>query len=225
MASFEQHLNGAVIASGVIIVPLHSAGLLSVEGSFIMLFLGMIGGVLPDLDSDSSKPLQVVFKVISIFAPLLVLLTFKQSFPLVVMIAIWVLASLLLHLILFRSFIALTTHRGIIHSIPMGVLFAQLTTAFFLYNLHYELAFATLAGFFILYGYLVHLLLDEIVSLNALGLRVKHSIGSAFKLFDFKNWRGSIVLYLLIAFFAYKIPFYREIFVEILNVIKSIKIY
>jgi hypothetical protein len=225
MASFEQHLNGAVIASGVIIVPLHSAGMLSIEGSFIMLSLGIIGGILPDLDSDSSKPLQIVFKIISIFAPILVLLTLKQSFPLIVMIAIWIFASLLLHLILFRSFIALTKHRGIIHSIPMGILFGQVTTAVFLYKLHYELAFATLAGFFILYGYLIHLLLDEIVSLNALGLRIKHSFGTAFKLFDFKNWIGSIILYILIALFAYNIPFYEEGFIQIFNVLKSIKIY
>jgi len=225
MASFEQHLNGAVITSGILIVPLHSAGILSIDGSFMMLLLGIIGGVLPDLDSDSSKPLQIIFKIISIFAPLLLLLTFDTQLPLIGMIGIWIVSTLFLHLVLFRAFLALTTHRGIIHSVPMGVLFAQLTTAYFLYKLHYDLAFASLAGFFILYGYLTHLLLDEIVSLNALGLRVKHSFGSAFKLFDFKNWRGTIVLYLLILFFTYNIPFYKEIFIEILNVIKSIKIY
>jgi hypothetical protein len=225
MASFEQHINGAVIASGVIIAPLHSAGLISIDGSFVMLFLGMVGGVLPDLDSDSSKPLQIAFKIISIFAPLLVLLHLGKEFPLLILIAIWILSSLLLHLILFRSFIALTRHRGIFHSIPMGILFAQLTIALFHFNLHYGVEFSTIAGFFLFYGFIIHLLLDEFVSLNALGLKVKHTLGSAFKLFDFKNWRGSLILYLLIAFFAYMVPVSLDIFEKMFDVYKGMKFY
>ncbi len=225
MASFQQHVNTAVITTGVIVTPLHSAGLLNITQAFIILAVGLLGGILPDLDSDNSKPVQIVFKIFSIFSPLIVLLTVAKDFSLLNMIFVWFISSLLLHLILFKFFLSLTRHRGVIHSIPMGVLFGQLTTVFFLFTLEFDIVFSSIAGAFLFFGFLTHLILDEIISLNSLGLRVKRSIGTAFKLYDTKNWRGSIIIYVLIAVFAYYIPFTSDPFINIFHILKDTKFY
>jgi len=224
MASFEQHVNGAVVATGVAIVPLYSASLLNVNQSLIVLALGIIGGVLPDLDSDNSKPLQIVFKIFSIFLPLIILLSLFEHSSLVKLIGYWLLASVLLHLTVFKLFIKLTVHRGIFHSIPMGVVFGQITTYLFLNSLHYNLIFSTLAGIFISFGFMVHLLLDELVSLNALGLRVKKSFGTAFKLYDKNNIFGTLVLYIIIGLLFYFTPIKQDIFMQIFEIMKNVKV-
>jgi len=225
MASFEQHVNGAVIATGVVIVPLHTASLLNVEQSLIALALGLVGGILPDLDSDNSKPLQIVFKIFSIFLPLIFLLSLFGESTLFELMIYWILSSFILHITLFKIFTTITIHRGVIHSIPMGILFGQITTYFFYTAFGYELIFSTLAGLFLTYGFFIHLLLDELVSLNALGLKMKKSFGTAFKLYDTNNIFGTLFLYILVIGFFFLIPINTDVFMEIFEIMKSVKVY
>ena len=53
---------------------------------------------------------------------------------------------------------------------------------------------AWLAGGFLFIGYLTHLILDEIYSVDVLGNRIKRSFGTAFKLFDRRNMTGSALM-------------------------------
>lgn len=224
MASFEQHVNGAVISSGVIIVPLHSASIIDSSQSLIVLGLGLIGGVLPDLDSDNSKPIQIVFKIISIFFPLIVILAIENELTLVYLVAYWLLSTLILRITLFQLFISLTTHRGVFHSIPMGIVFAQITMIIFYKLFEFDFLFSTIAGIFLFFGFIVHLLLDELVSLNALGVRIKKSFGTAFKFYDKNNLLGTVLLYIFIIGFFFFIPIKLDIFLDIFEVIKNIKL-
>ena len=224
MASFEQHVNGAVIATGVVIAPLYSASLIDATQSIIVLALGIVGGVLPDLDSDNSKPIQIVFKMFSIFFPLIVLLSISKNLSLAYLIGFWLISTLVLRLTIFKLFLLLTSHRGIFHSIPMGVVFGQITTIIFYKFLHYDLIFSTIAGIFLLFGFLVHLLLDELVSLNALGMSIKKSFGTAFKLYDKNNLLGTLMLYIFIGAFFYFIPVRGDVFIDIFNVLKGVKL-
>jgi len=223
VASFEQHVNTALIATGILVVPLHASGLLSINESLVVLLMGVIGGVLPDLDSDNSKPIQIVFKMCSIMLPLIILLLAPFKISIVYTLAIWVGSAIFLHFTIFRTFLLLTSHRGVIHSIPMGFLFAQVTTLVYLELLNKELYFSLLAGFFIFFGFLIHLILDEIFSINALGLHVKRSFGTALKFYDKNNIAGSVVLYILIAITLFFIPIEKDLYLYIFNTIKEIK--
>ena len=225
MASFEQHVNGAVIATGIMIVPLHSASLLNVEQSLIALALGLVGGILPDLDSDNSKPLQIVFKIFSIFLPLIILLSLFGESTLFELMGYWILSSFILHITLFKIFTTITIHRGVVHSIPMGILFGQITTYIFYTSFSYDIVFSTLAGLFLTYGFFIHLLLDELVSLNALGIKMKKSFGTAFKLYDVNNIFGTLFLYILVIGFFFLIPINTDVFIEIFEVMKNVKVY
>ena len=224
MATFEQHVNVAVIATGVLIVPLHSSGILDVSQSIAVLGLGLIGGLLPDLDSDNSKPIQIVFKILSIFLPLLILLAIPVELSILKMIIAWVVASLVLHLTVFKLFLSLTVHRGIFHTIPMGILFGQLTTAMFYYVIGSDLTFSTIAGIFITFGFFIHLLLDEFISLNALGLRMKKSFGTAFKLYYKHNILGTAILYLLVVASYFVLQIDNDIFNNIYTILKNSKV-
>lgn len=225
MASFEQHINGSVVATGVFIIPLHDAGLLDISQSIIVLALGIVGGILPDLDADNSKPIQIVFKILSIFLPLLALLTFSPDVPLSYLGIIWILLGFILHLTLFKFLLSLTHHRGVFHTIPMGVFFAQIVFFIFERTLGFSLEFSTLSGLFLFYGFIIHLLLDELVSLNVFGIRVKHSFGTALKLYDKHNLKGTTLLYIVIISFFLLVPIDNELFVKVLDVMSNVEFF
>jgi len=215
LASFEQHINVAVVATGLTIVPLHTAGLLDVSQSLIALSLGVFGTMLPDLDSNQSKPTQIVFKMVSIFLPLIVLVSIPNPLSIFNIIGIWVVSSLLLHYLFFKIFLSITSHRGIFHSIPMGVFLAQITVYIFYNFSTADRSFSLFAGFFILFGFLIHLLLDEIFSINVFGMELKRSFGSALKIYAKNNMFGTLLLYILIGTMYYTINFDDNLYIKL----------
>ena len=223
MASFEQHLNSAVVATGVAIAPLYSSNLIDMDQALGLLVFGIFGGVLPDIDSENSKPLQVCFKILSIFLPLVAILTLLDSLSISKMLAIWGVSSLLLHFIIFRLFINITSHRGIFHSIPMGLLYSLGIYFIFSKLLEFDMLYSMLCGIFLFLGYIVHLLLDELVSLNALGISIKKSFGTALKLYDKNNLIGTIVVYSLIIVFLFITPIQIDDVTKIVDSFHNIK--
>ncbi|WP_412727243.1 metal-dependent hydrolase [Arcobacter sp. 15-2] len=223
MASFAQHINTAVVVSGISIAPLYSASFIDLNQALVLLFFGMIGGVLPDIDLENSKPIQIASGILSIFIPLLAILTLLQSLSISKMLFIWFLSSLVLHFIIFKILLTNTIHRGVIHSIPMGIVFAQALIIFFHTFLEYEELFSLLCGLFLFGGFIIHLLLDELISLNAFGMSFKKSLGSAFKFYDSNNAIGSILLYILIGVLFTLFPLKIEHLLEIYHSFEHIK--
>ena len=85
---------------------------------------------------------------------------------------------------LFQKF---SVHRGAIHSINAALLFS-LVSAALSYHIFGKSDFtAWLLALFIFLGFILHLLLDEIYSVDFMGYRLKRSFGSALKLIDFKE--------------------------------------
>ena len=73
MANFNTHLNTAVIITGLASATLLSAGHIELKGALWLWFLGSIGGLLPDIDSDNSTSLDTIFNLFALSAVLLVL--------------------------------------------------------------------------------------------------------------------------------------------------------
>jgi LexA-binding, inner membrane-associated putative hydrolase len=160
--------------------------------------LTTIGGMLPDLDSDSGVPVREMFGLGAVLVPFLLLrrlmnleLTFEQL--IVVMAGIY----LFVRYGLSEIFKRITVHRGIFHSIP-AMLIAGLTI-FILYHspdvsLRIYLALGTMIGF------LSHLVLDELYSVDFSGasLRLNQFAGSALKLYS-QSWPVTVSAYLLLA--------------------------
>ncbi len=225
MAAFQEHVSIAVLSVGVMIVPFHSMGLLNIEQSLVALFFGILGGISPDLDSDTSKPIRSVFKIFSITLPLILLLSFETRFSIVEMLLIWMVAGFILKMVFFKIFLALTQHRGIFHTVPMGVLFGQVIVLLCFNFFHLDANIASLYGFFMFFGFFVHLLLDEIYSVNVLGIKMKKSFGTALKLYDGSNKTGTFILYLLIVLLWFFLPDSGTLFSSMKEAFRTIQLF
>lgn len=160
-----------------------------------------VGGMLPDLDSDSGRPVREVSSLCAAVLPLLLmprLVELGQSQE-------CRLASLVVLYIVTRYGLAdfigrVSVHRGMFHSLP-----AMLTAGLVVY-LEYSspnTALRLLLAGGVMLGFLSHLILDEIYSVDFNGVRVRlsKSAGSALK-FVSPSWVGTAVCYGLLAGFA-----------------------
>ena len=142
-----------------------------------------IAGIMPDLDSDSGIPAR---ETIGLAATLVPMLLFERFHAMGLGIENMVLLGAPIYLVIrfgVGSILkAVSVHRGVFHSIPAAViagLIGYLICDSGVPLVRYYKAFA------VTLGYLTHLLLDEIWSLEfGAGLpRVKKSFGTAMKLF------------------------------------------
>ena len=95
-----------------------------------------------------------------------------------------------------------TVHRGIWHSLLAAGLCGLVTTALSYRLLAQEAGLAWAQGLALLLGCIIHLLLDELYSVDLVGARIKRSFGSALKLCDLRE-PGNSALMLLLAAVAY----------------------
>jgi len=72
--------------------------------------------------------------------------------------------------------------------------------------LGWALHFAWLAAAFVCGGYLIHLLLDELYSVNFMGSTLKKSFGSALTLFNRSSWLSYLLLYAIVGAGFYLLP-------------------
>ena len=146
--------------------------------------LTAVGGMLPDLDSDSGTPIREMFGLAASVIPLLLYrrletagLTHEGILAAIVLIYIAVRYGLSS---LFRR---VTVHRGMFHSIPCMLIFGLGVYLAYDSPLH---STRILLGLGVMIGFLSHLVLDEIYSVdfNGLRLHLKSSAGSAVKFFS-----------------------------------------
>lgn len=157
-------------------------GFSPVQGTLAFLFT-WFAGMLPDIDSQTGRPVQEIFGVVSVVGPLILmqhLLGWGGDYERVLLLAI-------LFYVLLRNFGApllgkLCVHRGMYHSVP-ALLIVSLTT--FLFYKHDDIYVRMLMGGGVALGFLSHLVLDEIYSVQWTGTRIKlaKSSGSALKWF------------------------------------------
>ena len=204
MANFNMHLNTASIVSGISAATLASVHMIDIKTSFYCFFAGIIGGILPDIDHNNSIPVRLIEFVLANLVAFLVVLAYLPKLRLFEIIALWGGIIVLFHL-LFTIFKKFTVHRGIIHSIPMGILFS-LGSILFLYRvIHLSAITSYYIGIFVFIGYLTHLILDEIYSVDLAGHKLKKSFGSAVKFFS-KEKEINILIYLMIVLFILLLP-------------------
>ena len=165
--------------------------------------LTTLGGLLPDLDSDSGVPVRELFGVSAAVAPFLLFRRVYESChqsteqTLVVLAAIY----LFIRYGLSEIFKRFTVHRGMFHSVP-ALLIAGLAT-YLAYPSDNPRLRLFLAGAVTL-GFLSHLVLDELYSVDFMGVHVRLNkyAGSALK-FASKSWPATLTTYLLLGLLAW----------------------
>lgn len=181
MAGFRTHIafSGGIgfVYGGAAVNPMGFA----TEPAILAAGLTTVGGMLPDLDSDSGVPIREMFGLAAIVVPLTLVprlqsMGVSQEGILATMLFGYVLIRYVLSFV-FKHF---TVHRGMFHSVP-GMFIA----GFIVYlgyhspDRHLRVLFA--GG--VMLGFLSHLVLDEIYSVGFNGMRIKlkASAGSAVK--------------------------------------------
>ncbi|KAB2825094.1 metal-dependent hydrolase [Aliivibrio finisterrensis] len=195
MANFSTHLNVAALASGVTSAALLSANHIELNTALWLWFLGTIGGLLPDIDSDNSTSLDIIF---NLFTICIVLLSIRyltsdaiDERQFLLLIGLPVAIHLFMKFGIRNVFEWQTIHRGICHSLLFLLFCGLLTTNITCFILGDDVKswdhIAWLSGAFVFAGGIVHLLLDELYSVDLANVRIKRSFGSALKLTDFSN--------------------------------------
>ncbi|OSM05091.1 metal-dependent hydrolase [Magnetofaba australis] len=207
MADFSTHLSVGAAVSGAAATLVNAAGVINADQTLLLFTLGTIGGLLPDLDSDTSTPLKAGFTFLATLFGFVVMFGVGVGrYSVLELILLWWAAFLMIRYGVFALFTQLTKHRGIIHSVPAGALFAAIAIVLADRLFLLGITLAWLSGLFVLLGFLTHLLLDELVSLNLLKASgPRKSLGTAFKLFS-NDWRATAGVYLALGALWFVLP-------------------
>ncbi len=194
MANFRRHVEIATLASGMLSTVCLGAGIASSSEAIALWITGTLGGILPDIDSDNSSALDIVFSIVSLFSIVVIFSCFHDRYSTLVLWGGCVLTYAVINFAVRPLFEAATIHRGIFHSILAGLFFAfsAVNLAFHLGGLNAN--FSWLLGSFLLLGFLVHLILDELYSVDLSNARIKRSFGTALKIFDYTNLKISVLM-------------------------------
>jgi len=194
MANFNTHVFVAATASGIATITALNANLINLLDIPWFVFLGTVGGLLPDIDSDSSRPLKLLFNSLAALIAMLAILAFKEQYIFQHVFIIASSAFLIVRYPILSIFKYLTVHRGSIHSLLCAVFFTLLAVSLSYYLFKNSIRFSWLSGLFIGFGFIVHLLLDEFYSVDLGNAQLKRSFGTAFKLFSIRYLSASITL-------------------------------
>lgn len=196
MANFATHFNVAAVVGGLSATSAFYVNLATKEEATAYFVATIIGGILPDIDSDHSTPMRIMQYVLANLISFFVLFDFIGRYPIWDILFIWG-VSYSLVLGAFWIFKKVTRHRGMFHSIPAGLIFWFASSLSLFYLLKYPLIESWYFGMFIFIGYITHLTLDEIYSVDVSGMRIKKSFGTALKLFG-KDIKSVILFYIVL---------------------------
>jgi hypothetical protein len=228
MANFNTHLNVAVLVTGVTAATLLVANQIELNTALWLWFLGTVGGLLPDVDSDNSTSLNSIFNLFSLTIIIIAVYYMTgdefEALSFLKLITIPIIIYIIINYGIRKLFEILTVHRGSCHSLLFLVLCALLTTQVIwllsdpksILNsspsiLNYSQKngadiLAWLSGGFVFIGGFIHLLLDEIYSVDLANARIKRSFGTALKLADFKNMPLTVGMSIAVIVLLFQAP-------------------
>ena len=182
LANFKSHITGSTIVGiaygywGV------SSQSMSIESGIVAAGLCSVSGMLPDLDSDSGIPLRETSLFVSAVVPILMIHRFRDlGFSTEDMAVASMLLYVAIRFIAVEFFKRYTVHRGMWHSVPAAAIAGLIAYLVMPCQSEELRLFKSLA---VVLGFLVHLIMDEIWSVDTSGgIRFKKSFGTALKFF------------------------------------------
>ncbi len=219
MANFKTHITIATISSALMSEVLLSMAILSPREALLLFGLGVIGGITPDIDSDNSTSAQLLFNIISVSITTLWIFMMAYHYSFVEMILISVFSFVVIRFGFMSIISFVSVHRGMIHSIPVAVTIGLALTSTLHYFFLLNEFFSWLLGVVFALNYLIHLLTDELFSIDIGNRKIKKSFGTAFKLFRFKSLSDKIytlIIYLILSILYYVAPS-NELFFDIFS--------
>lgn len=184
MANFTTHIAAGTIVSGSLATLTLAADVIAPENLIPITLAGVLGSVLPDIDLKESRPSKIMFSGLAIFFSFAVLFSVADRYSIAELWLLWLGTLVLIRYGLHAVFHNVAVHRGTWHSVIAALFSAAATAVAFGNVLDRHAGVAWLAAGFMFIGFLVHLALDEIYSVDVADRRLKNSFGTALKLAD-----------------------------------------
>jgi hypothetical protein len=194
MANFRTHIGVAAVGSGLLATMGLGAEIVRPQEVILLSVAGTLGGILPDIDLDHSSPTRVMFTALALVASFLAVFKYAGTYSI---LELWFIGGFTFGVVRYlggRMFANLTVHRGIFHSVAAGLFFWFLSTALGYAVFDFNRMLSWMFGLFVFIGYVLHLCLDEMYSVDFMNTRVKRSFGTALKLIDYKNAWTSVLM-------------------------------
>ena len=211
MANFSTHLTVAAAGSLTATAVVMQATQVTQPEALLLFLLGLFAGILPDIDSDHSIPAKLLFTILSFATGIAVVFLYSGKLTVALLLLLAGVAALSVRFLLCPLFAATTEHRGLFHSVPVALLFGLAVFYAGVYLLGWQTSFGWLAAAFVAGGYMVHLLLDELYSVDFTGANLKGSFGSAFTIFSRRAWLSYLMLYAAVGAGMIWLPFPRHL--------------
>lgn len=158
-----------------------------------------VSGMLPDLDSDSGRPLREATTLAAAVIPMLMVERFQRfGWGHEVMVLAAGVLYLFIRFGLTEIFRRFTVHRGMWHSIPAAIVVGMIA---FLIMASEDISVRMFKTVAVVLGFLSHLILDEIWSIDFRRgqYRFKSSFGTALKLWGNDRWANLTTYFKLAA--------------------------
>jgi len=220
MADFNTHVLSAAAAASLGATIFTKLLDLPVSTALLLTAGGTIGGILPDIDLKESVPSKILFSIIGAVVALSWLFARLHDFSAA---ELWLIAIAIFVCIrypcwaLFHQF---TVHRGALHSLAATLMFTFLSAVTGYQLLLLNSVDSWLLAGFVAAGSLIHLVLDELYSVDFSGARIKRSFGTALKVIDSERPAASAMV-LFVSLIAW---FWTPDTNEVIQVWKSIDI-
>ena len=194
MANFTTHIAIGTVVSGALATLTLAADVVAPENLVAVTLAGVLGSVLPDIDLKDSRPSRAMFAGLAIFFSFAVLFNGATKLSIAELWILWLGTLVAVRYGLHAIFHRISVHRGIWHSILAAVFSAVATAIVFHHLLGKPEGVSWLAGAFMFIGYITHLTLDEIYSVDVMDTRIKSSFGTALKFFDRRHVGASLAM-------------------------------
>ncbi len=192
MANFTTHIAVGTVVSGALATLTLAADVVAPENLVAVTMAGVLGSVLPDIDLKDSRPGRAMFAGLGIFFSFAVLFNAAMTYSIAELWILWLGTLVGVRYGLHYIFHRISVHRGVWHSVLAGVFSSVATAIVFYHVLGRHEGVAWLAAGFMMLGFLTHLVLDEIYSVDVMDVRVKSSFGTALKLIDRRHLGASL---------------------------------
>jgi hypothetical protein len=194
MANFTTHIAVGTLVSGALATVTLAADVVAPENLVAVTLAGVLGSVLPDIDLKDSKPSRAMFSGLAVFFSFAALFLTAGKFSVAEMLVIWLGMFVFVRYGVQAIFHRMSYHRGIWHSLLAAIFSALTTAAVYYYVLGRHEGVSWLAAVFMFVGFMTHLILDEIYSVDVMDTRIKASFGTAVKLADFNHPGHSVAM-------------------------------
>lgn len=193
MADFKTHMSVSTATGALLAFAGHRAGM-SWDTCAVAGVLCSVSGMLPDLDSDSGRPLREATAMGAAVVPMLMvdrLQRLQLNHDTMVLVAI--VTYFAIRFLMAELFRRYTVHRGMWHSLPAAAICGMVA---FLIIANEDIGVRIYKTTAVVMGFLSHLLLDEIwsVEFRQASFKFKTSFGTAIKLWG-NNRTASISAY------------------------------